>query len=135
MTTHDLLPRLTQAIDELEVTALENPAVAKCTRLYMLLYAETLARGDSDSAAKSNACQAYRLAMPALIGQRNVRDFIACATHGVLLGAIPREEASSLLYAAQVAHTARRAKSKPQNTVPKPVSPANGRFPNQPSET
>jgi len=49
------------------------------------------------------AGEAYRNAMPLLVGYRGVRDFVACAAHGILIGAIPKEESGSVLYAAQVA--------------------------------
>jgi hypothetical protein len=47
--------------------------------------------------------RAYRNAMPVLSGHRNIRDFIACAAHGILIDAIPEKARGSLLYAAQVA--------------------------------
>ena len=67
---------------------------------------------------ESNACdwadKAYRNAMPALSGEEGIRDFVACAAHGLLIGAIREERATKLLYAAQVAITtlarAQRAK-------------------------
>ena len=49
------------------------------------------------------AGEAYRNAMPLLVGYRGARDFIACAAHGILIGAIPKEESGQVLYAAQVA--------------------------------
>ena len=49
------------------------------------------------------ASEAYCNAMPMLVGYEGARDFIACAAHGILIGAIPRDRASQLLYAAQVA--------------------------------
>jgi len=47
--------------------------------------------------------EAYREAMPPLMGARNIRDFIACVAHGMLLHVFEANEASKLLYAAQVA--------------------------------
>jgi hypothetical protein len=49
------------------------------------------------------AGEAYRNAMPLLVGYRGARDFVACAAHGILIGAIPKEESGQVLYAAQVA--------------------------------
>ncbi len=74
----------------------------------------------------------YRLAMPPLTGSRNVQDFIACVTHGMLLDVFDGKEATQLLHAAQVAHTARRAKGKTKKKVQKPASPANKPFSKQP---
>ena len=107
-----VIDELVQAIEELKVTAQENPAVRKCSRAFLLLYARARARGDSDAEAESQGRRAYRLSMPPLTGNRNVRNFIACATHGMLIGAIDVKEATRLLYAAQVAHTSRRSRSK-----------------------
>jgi hypothetical protein len=41
--------------------------------------------------------------MPSLSGDRNVCDFIACVSYGILLGAIKPDTGTKLLYAAQVA--------------------------------
>jgi hypothetical protein len=53
--------------------------------------------------AAEAARNAYRGAMPVLAGYDGIRDFVACAAHGILIGAIPNENSSQLLYAAQVA--------------------------------
>jgi hypothetical protein len=53
--------------------------------------------------AAKEAAKAYSAAMPALAGPDGIRDFIACAAHGILIGAIPVDRAGSVLYAAQVA--------------------------------
>ena len=46
---------------------------------------------------------AYCGAMPMLASYEGIRDFVACAAHGILIGAIPAERSGQLLYAAQVA--------------------------------
>jgi hypothetical protein len=53
--------------------------------------------------AEKEAGVAYCNAMPMLAGHEGVRDFIACAAHGILIGAIPAERTGQLLYAAQIA--------------------------------
>ena len=53
--------------------------------------------------AAHDAREADCKAMPLLSGYENIRDYIACATHGMLIGAIPPKRSSQLLYAAQVA--------------------------------
>jgi hypothetical protein len=130
--TTEIELRLNEELDKITIAAHENPVVARCTRAWVLFYYEATMKGASDVSARARACQAYRLAMPPLTGHRNVRDFIACTTHGMLLGVLDGDEATKLLYAAQVAHTARRIKSKTKKTVQKPVSPANKPFPNRP---
>jgi hypothetical protein len=57
---------------------------------------------DATFAAK-DANKAYCNAMPVLAGYEGVRDFVACAAHGLLTGAISPEKGGQLLYAAQVA--------------------------------
>jgi hypothetical protein len=57
---------------------------------------------DTTFAAKDGG-KAYCNAMPVLAGYEGIRDFIACAAHGILIGAIPPEKGGQLLYAAQVA--------------------------------
>jgi hypothetical protein len=79
----------------------------------------------NDYATEREAARAYRNAMPPLVGSRNIRDFIACAAHGMLIGAIDGAEGARFLYAARVASTAHKAHSrKKSNTVatsaPKP---------------
>jgi len=56
-----------------------------------------------DIDAARAAAEAYCNAMPLLAGYEGIRDFVACAAHGILIGAIPQEKSSQLLYAAQVA--------------------------------
>jgi hypothetical protein len=61
-------------------------------------------RNSSDKTwAAIQAAPYYRNAMPPLAGYENIRDFIACAAHGILIDAIPQKRANQLLYAAQVA--------------------------------
>jgi hypothetical protein len=60
--------------------------------------------------------------MPPLSGDENIRDFIACTAHGMLIDAISGTDAARLLYAAQVAHTTRRH-------LPEYSKPANGHPP------
>jgi hypothetical protein len=53
--------------------------------------------------AAIDAGEAYRNAMPMLAGYEGVRDFLACAAQGILIGAIKPEIGGQLLYAAQIA--------------------------------
>lgn len=75
---------------------------------------------DGDSMDKVFAAQdagaAYRNAMPMLAGYEGVRDFIVCAAHGILIGAIPPDKSGQLLYAAQVALAAVHCEPKPPKT-------------------
>jgi hypothetical protein len=85
----------------------ENPAVAACCRAWDETYEEALEAGDiTDYAAGKEANQAFREAMPPLIGWQNIRDFIACVACGVLRDVFSGSEVTRLLYAAQVAVSA-----------------------------
>ena len=53
--------------------------------------------------AADDAGEAYRKAMPLRSGYENIRDYIALAAHGMLIGAIYPNRSSHLLNAAQLA--------------------------------
>ncbi len=126
--TTEIELRLNEELDKLTIAAHQNPVVARCTRAWVLFYCEATMKGASDDSARAKARVGYRLAMPPLTGNRNVHDFIACATHGMLFDVFDGKEATQLLHAAQVAHSARRAKGKTKKPIQKPVSPANKPF-------
>jgi hypothetical protein len=73
--------------------------------------------------ASKDAGEAYRNAMPLLVGYNGARDFIACAAHGILIGAIPKEDSGQILYAAQVALSIAQSQSRlpkiPASRTPK----------------
>ena len=83
--------------------SLENHAVARCNEVWLKIHTATLKQTGNVYTAKSLAGKAFRLAMPPLSGCQKIRDFIACAAFGMLLGAIKDENGAKLLYAAQVA--------------------------------
>jgi hypothetical protein len=90
--------------------AATNPAVARCCQAYAHVLKAAMQQGMSQYAASSSAERAYREAMPPLSGPTNVRDFVACVTHAMLINAINGPEGTRLLYAAQVAHNIRLAR-------------------------
>ena len=53
--------------------------------------------------AEREAAEAYCKLMPVLDGYEGVRNFIVCAAHGIVIGAIPAQRSGQLIYAAQVA--------------------------------
>lgn len=78
--------------------------------------------------AAQEASRAYRNAMPLLAGSEGVRNFVACVAHGILIGAINKEQSGPLLYAAQVAlgsiqREARSMKSTIAAALTPPPSP------------
>jgi hypothetical protein len=67
--------------------------------------------------AARDAGTVYCIAMSPLSGYENIRDFIACTAHGILIGAIPTEKSGRLLYAAQVALGALHYQPKPPKSA------------------
>lgn len=97
-----------------------NLAVLRCWKAWRKAYDETLAQGGDNEDADGDAGIAYREAMPPLDGIENTGDFIACLTHGCLIGAIDASEYSRHLYAVQVVHTtSRTGEPKAKNGVKK----------------
>jgi len=85
-----------------------KPALSRCMPAWkraFKAYLATKKRPDhmDRALAAVEAGRAYRNAMPMLAGRQGVRDFIVCAAHGILIGAIPQQESGKLLYAAQIA--------------------------------
>jgi len=78
-------------------------AVKRCCKAWKRAYDAKIAAKGYEFEAKEAASEAYRAAMPTLSGEQNIRDFIACAAHGVLIEAIEGKQGTQLLYAAQVA--------------------------------
>jgi hypothetical protein len=124
--------------NQLDIPALSNHAIVLCRKamdrsaretmkeLHLHFPGETPEPEDEENklepeeiragaiAGTKRAKNAYREAMPPLTGPANIRDFIACVAHGVLLDVISHEESSKLLYSAQVAISAehKRVKSR-----------------------
>jgi hypothetical protein len=93
----------------------ENTAIAHCYGIWLRVYKAEMAKGEHWMPAARSAGQAYRKAMPTLTGQENIENFIACVAHGMLIGAIEGNDATKLLYAAQVAlSTLQRQSSRPK---------------------
>jgi hypothetical protein len=93
-----------------------NPAVEICSRAYARAYKAAKKEHDSRLYAEDQAERAFRKALPALSGHKNIRDFIACVAYGMLLKAIPGSDGARLLYAAQVAHSTLRGQSAPSKS-------------------
>jgi hypothetical protein len=91
-----------------------NAAVQRCcqARERSLELSRAKRRDNYDTVTSAN--DAYRNAMPDLSGYENIRDFIACITHGMVIGTVHPIEATKLLYAAQVALGALRYEPRNQ---------------------
>jgi hypothetical protein len=81
----------------------DNPAIAHCMNVWKTAYQEGMAIRKEKLYANLYAGQAYRSALPPLTSLQNIRDFVACVAHGMLIGAIADRSATKLLYAAKVA--------------------------------
>ena len=101
-----------------------NHTVARCTQAYADAMQSAIDRDKHQYEAAKEARSAYRQAMPPLSGHENIRDFIACVAHGILIEAISGSDGARLLYAAQVAHTALNAPAQSRKSTPasKPAS-------------
>lgn len=83
--------------------ASRNPAVLRCCQARLRSLEESRAKRLNAYDSKKNAVAAYLDAMPDLSGAKNIRDFIACVAHGMLIGVIEAMDGTKLLYAAQIA--------------------------------
>ena len=99
--------RLTEAVAEaIGIYPVPNMAVERCTSAFVQAAEKATTEGRSTDMSRKAAQLAYAMSIPPLTGADSIGDFIACVTHGMLLGAIPGSDATRLLYAAQVAHSA-----------------------------
>jgi hypothetical protein len=100
------------------VYPLPNLTVILCEERFTEAVQEAQKEGKDGEFAKLAGKLAYCNAMPRLSGISNIRDFIACVTHGMAIEIIPSSEGTRLLYAAQVAHMAHTKRPKKPNKTP-----------------
>jgi hypothetical protein len=104
-------PHAAPALPDPSSPAAANPAVARCAQAYTRALATTWNKSKDHYDSIKDGKNAYRQAMPPLSGHDNIRDFIACTAHGMLIDAIDGAEGARLLYAAQVAYATRETRS------------------------
>jgi hypothetical protein len=111
--TEDLEDQLPLFSPDVSGRAADNPAVAACCHAFTRAFLATL-DGDlrNEISARADGGDAYRRALPPLHGNPNIRDFVACIAHGVLINVLSDHAAGRLLYAAQVAHSMARKSKK-----------------------
>ena len=84
-----------------------RPAFKRCTAAWQRTFKAGMEGTDGNEIAAvfaaHDAREADCKAMPLLSGYENIRDYIACAAHGMLIGAIRPYRSSQVLYAAQLA--------------------------------
>jgi hypothetical protein len=95
-----------------------NQSLARCRDAFEQTHKDMLANHKSECAAKFKAIQAYKDALPPLIGADNIRDFIACVAQGMLLGAIDDNQGARLLYAARAAQSTLRTQPSDKQALP-----------------
>jgi len=78
-------------------------AVLNCRAALLHAYNEQMAREKSEYQASKLGSQAFRRTMPLLISEGNIRAFIACVAHGILIDAIPGEDGPRLTAIARLA--------------------------------
>jgi hypothetical protein len=97
---------------EASTAAPTNLAVARCLEAWERSIQEQTA--NKKSFTQGDASKAYCSVMPTLFGYENIRDFIACTTQGILIGAINETRSTKLLYSAQIALSASRLQPSPR---------------------
>ena len=84
-----------------------NASFKHCAAAYRRAYKASLEGTEETDVDKVfaafDAGVAYCDAMPLLSGYESIRDFIACAAHGILIGAILPAKGNQLIAAARVA--------------------------------
>ena len=102
------------AVDNLaNGSALENLGVIRCCGAAHRAFLAAVAEGKPNGTAESEGAEAYRRAMPPLDNEENIRNFISCVAHAMLIRIIDPAEAPRLLYAAQCAGAVRKSSQKP----------------------
>jgi len=77
--------------------------VLNCRAAWKRAYDEEKAKGKNEYEARKRASDAYRNSMPLLTSEGNIRAFIACAAHAILVGVVPSEDGPRLIAAARLA--------------------------------
>jgi hypothetical protein len=103
----------------------DNPALLHCRAEMARAYRKVMksfhgSADDRRSEAVKKSCEAYRDAMPRLTTPENIRDFIACFTHGMLAGVFYQWESQAYLAAARTAMRTFHFQPKPQNPAAEP---------------
>ncbi len=118
-------PHLT--LEPLPDSSASRAAIRRCRaawkRFYELYFEKNRDTFLARSHAANEAAPAYCAAMPALDSFENIRDFVACTAHGILIGAIPAQRSGQLLYAAQIALSFHQCQAKVSDDPQKRPTP------------
>ena len=92
-------------IDNIDLApAYDCPAIQRCAEAWYRAYQNAETKGVNPISVRLRANEAYRYAMPPLNTPENVRDFLACVVHGMMVGAIIDELGSIWIRAARAAY-------------------------------
>lgn len=103
-----------------------NPAVQHCCQARLAAIDRANAANLDRYKVEKISEEAYIRAMPNFLDYESIRDFIACVTYGMIIGAIHPIAAPKYFYAAQVATGALRSAPKgPKSAkISHPANPA-----------
>ena len=108
----DISPFIPAADHVVIGSAIENLGVIRCCGAAHRAFLAAVAEGKTNETAQSEGAAAYRRAMPPLDSDDNIRNFISCVAHAMLIRVIDPAEAPRLLYAAQCALAAARKSAR-----------------------
>ena len=89
-------------------TAPRNAAIFRCCQAEKYSRRESKSKGRNIVETTICADEAYRKALPELVGYENIRDFIACVTYGMANDTITALRGAKLLAGARLALSALR---------------------------
>ena len=95
----------------------ENAALARCYLAFEQERDALIESGETKNSASYHARDAFHRAVPLLSSPENIRDFISCIAHGILVGMINEQTGARLLYAAQVARAALPTEARQKKTT------------------
>ena len=90
-------------IDFASIPLLRNPAVKRCSKARLRALKESRKQKLDFMHTAMNLEVAYHGALPEIVDQQSISDFVACVTYGMVLGAVDNIDGPKLLYAARIA--------------------------------
>jgi hypothetical protein len=117
-----------EPMDNIDISAdFSCPAIDRCCQAWYKAFKNAQAKGTNPVSVRLRANEAYRYAMPPLTSDENVRDFVACVVHGMMVGAIIDELAARWLYAAQIARSMFKQAKRPKSLEKKASGSRSGK--------
>jgi hypothetical protein len=105
-----------EPMDNIDISAdFSCPAIDRCCQAWYKAFKNAQAKGTNPVSVRLRANEAYRYAMPPLTSTENIRDFVACVVHGMMVGAIIDELAARWLYAAQITTSMFKQAKRPKS--------------------